>query len=102
MADSASPMSNVASVEPRSRETTAYEWSRPKAGVGEKRTRTACGPSTETAAMPRAFLNTSDEPSRVGRDIPPRSVQPASTRWGTARTAERARTAKGLSMPQAT
>ena len=75
--DSLVPTSKVAPGSPKLLRTTAYEWSRPRARPGAKRTRTISGARTLTATVPWALRKTSAAPSRRGAGIDPSDDHPA-------------------------
>jgi hypothetical protein len=55
----------------KSLETTAYEWSRPSFAVGENRTRTISGLTTEIATTACRFVNVTVFPWRAGAGTSP-------------------------------
>jgi hypothetical protein len=70
------PTLNEAPGSPRSALTTTYEWSRPNAAVGEKRTRTTSGERADTDTIPCVLRNTRALASRAGAGMAPIDDQP--------------------------
>src|SRR5262245_57800675 len=72
-------VSTLARGSPRSRLTTAYEWSRPKAAFGANRTRTTSGARAATDTIPCSFRKTRASLFRDGPSIAESEAHPAWT-----------------------